>query len=270
MANEQNVVGKDWLAAMEAKWAEQLTRAASGSPFAPKPVGFYDAQLSNVKLELSKKGEPMVTWDWDIEAGDLAGQSQRDWDRLDRNDGFYWLGLKFAMFGYDPTELAAVGPAAMLEVIKQLNERKPHIQFQIKASKELDASGNPYLNFYITKVHTDDELSVRQEVSSQQTPNPFEDKTEPTSEAAVVNPPPQTQMKTPPPTSTTQQVTTAASEPPAWKQGMRVTFVQGDSVEPGTIQAIDEEDKTIVLKTDAGKMKMKSWDEITLVPEGLA
>ena len=148
-----NVIGNAWLDQMEAKWADQMKRASTGG-FANKPDGLYDVDLVSVELTQSKKGDPQVNWLWAIVGGDLEGQQQMDFDGLAREDAFYWLGMKLARFGFDPTELAAAGPRALLEVITIIDKAKPKAQLKLKTNKGKD--GNDYQNVYLNKVYEDD------------------------------------------------------------------------------------------------------------------
>ena len=238
-------LGKEWLDKMEGQWKAQMKKAATGA-FANHPDAKYDCTLGEVVATRSKAGDPQINWTWIIEAGDLEGEQQMDFDGLTRDNAFFWLGLKLQKFGFDPDQLAEEGPRALLEAIKLLNEMKPRVQLELKTKKVGDKS---YQNTNIVKVY--DDSTVEDESADE----PFNDK----AQTAGVKPTRQIEEETP-----TPEVEAALDSVP--RIGRRAKFtVKGVEVE-GVIEEVDKDDELANIRV-GNKVRQIPFADLELIPE---
>lgn len=139
-------VSKKWLDSLEDDWKEQTSRQATG--FTRHPDGLYISLLKSVELGESKAGKAQITWVYIFKDGDLIGKEQRDFDGLERDDAFYWLGIKLRNFGVDP---ASMRPRDLPGILEEISSQKKLVKLRLKSKGE-------YQNCYVEKVLPDDYL----------------------------------------------------------------------------------------------------------------
>lgn len=136
---------KKKLAGMKSKWNSAKKKAGEMQEYVNLPDGFYVAKISQAKIEESSNGRPQIRWEYTVLEGDSKGESQPDWDGLDREESFVWLQRKLARLGKevpeDPDELEAV--------LKEIVKEGARLRIRVKTKKKDD---DEFTHVYVNKV----------------------------------------------------------------------------------------------------------------------
>lgn len=140
---------KAWMAENQKKFEEQTQEAAAGGgEFSNPPDGSHIFQLQEAEITESQSGRMQIKWIWTIVESvfeEWVGKKKYDYDGLDHEKSFYFLGIKMKKFGIDPAGLRLDKLQDTLDI---LADKHPYVKAKLTTK-------NDFQNMRLTEVLED-------------------------------------------------------------------------------------------------------------------